>query len=522
MARKARIPALDTETVEPPKDREGDDEIPRDVVLTILGHPDTGRVGEIATLPEGSVQLSRVTPDFFEPGTTDGFPLADPGLSRKPIHLAVKGDGSVEVQKIDAGSIDAGGKAVTPPHTFSASELEAGVVLDLGRRVALLLHHERRLPRTSESFDLIGESAAVLDIRDQIQRIADLEVPVLLRGETGTGKELVARALHRASRRKGAPYLAVNMAAIHASVAASELFGHKKGAFTGADADHEGYFARANGGTLFLDEIGETPVEVQVMLLRTLETGAIQRVGGTGEQVVDVRLITATDADLEALAKTGGFRAPLLHRLSGYEVFMPPLRERRSDIGRLFIHFLREELEKIGAAGRLESEDPKAVPWLGSEVVARLARYHWPGNVRQLRNVARQLAITNQDSAGVSVEKLERLLPERETGDLVEHPSKPAKKRRRPADVTEDELAQALARNRWRLEQTADDLSISRASLYMLIDKSARFRKAKDLTKDELMAAYEKSGGDLDRMSELLEVSRGGLRLRMKEILGEP
>src|SRR5262249_34932398 len=156
----------------------------------------------------------------------------------------------------------------------------------------------------------------------------------------GTGKELVARAIHESGRRRGAVCLSVNMGAIPPSLATSELFGAVRGAYTGAVRDHLGYFQRAHGGTLFLDEIGETPPEVQVMLLRVLEPGEVQRVGSPQTQKVDVRLIAATDADLERALHEGRFRAPLLHRLSGYEIYIPPLRERRDDFGRLLFHFL--------------------------------------------------------------------------------------------------------------------------------------------------------------------------------------
>src|SRR6185436_13729067 len=185
-----------------------------------------------------------------------------------------------------------------------------------------------------------------------------------LRGETGTGKELLARAIHQASSRRAAPYFALNMAAIPASLAAAELFGAAKGAFTGADRRRVGYFGRAQGGTLFLDEIGELPADLQPLLLRVLENGEIQPVGGEETLRVDVRILAATDANLESAIEEGRFRAPLFHRLSGYELRLPSLRERRDDIGRLFIHFLRQELAALGEADRLADPGPEGRPWL--------------------------------------------------------------------------------------------------------------------------------------------------------------
>jgi two-component system nitrogen regulation response regulator GlnG len=181
---------------------------------------------------------------------------------------------------------------------------------------------------------------------------------VLLRGETGTGKELAARALHDAGPRRRRGFLAVNMGAVPPTLAAAELFGAARGAFTGADQKRIGYFTRADGGTLFLDEIGETPAEVQILLLRALDNREIQPVGGGDPQPVDVRLIAATDADLEGAMAAVRFRSTLLHRLSGYEIFLPQLRDRREDFGRLFLHFLSQELEATGQTGRLATSRP--------------------------------------------------------------------------------------------------------------------------------------------------------------------
>src|SRR6185312_10546599 len=217
-------------------------------------------------------------------------------------------------------SVVASGEPVHGERVFTEREIEDGVVLLLADRIALLLHRFQPLFEAVPRYGLVGESETLLETRRQIRQVADLDVPVLLRGETGTGKELVARAIHQASVRRDRPYLALNMSAIPSSLAASELFGAAKGAFTGADQKKRGYFSRASGGTLFLDEIGEVPPEVQPLLLRALESGEIQPVGAEEIQRVDVRTIAATDSDLEAEIASGRFRAPMLHRLSGYEI----------------------------------------------------------------------------------------------------------------------------------------------------------------------------------------------------------
>jgi two-component system nitrogen regulation response regulator GlnG len=355
--------------------------------------------------------------------------------------------------------------------------------------------------------------------------VADLDVPVLLRGETGTGKDLAAQALHDASRRRSGPFVAVNLGAIPPTLVASELFGATRGAYTGSVQGQEGYFRRANGGTLLLDEIGEANPEVQVMLLRTLETGEIQTLGAQSAQRVDVRVLAATDADLEARAASGEFRAPLLHRLAGFEIWLPPLRERRDDIGRLLIHFLRRELAAIGEDHRLERFDPAAPLWLRPELVARLAHYEWPGNVRQLRNVARQLAIGSRGLSraeiGPAVEKLLRQTPSRTSPGVAAAAVAAAPgqaERRRPAEVGEAELVEALRACRWDLQATADQLRISRPSLYALIEASPRLHTAGDLKPEEIARAFEECGGDLDAMTERLEVSRKALGRRLREM----
>ena len=296
--------------------------------LTILHHPDAGRVGErvaLAGLASGREEsLSRTVPAFSAPGKSLLRPLSDPYLSRRPIRLLPGAEpGGVLLRCGESGTaLVADGAAVTgdpgdleiPP-----ARLERGVVLLLAGRVVLLLSRLDPVGVAgTPDFGLVGASAPVVALRREIQRVAGLDVPVLLRGETGTGKELVARALHDAGPRRSRPFVAVNMAAIPPTLAAAELFGAARGAFTGADRKRDGTFQRADGGTLFLDEVGETPPEIQALLLRALETGEIQPVGSDEIRRVDVRLVAATDSDLEGAVTAGRFRAPLLHRLAGY------------------------------------------------------------------------------------------------------------------------------------------------------------------------------------------------------------
>jgi two-component system, NtrC family, nitrogen regulation response regulator GlnG len=490
--------------------------------LTVLFHPDAGRIGERAPLfglLEGNKpqELSRTEPSFSVSG-----PLGDPFISRKPIRIVPgSAPGSLRILRGESRTrLAVEGEPVLGERGVSAAELDRGAVLLLANRVVLLLS---RLDPVAGILDLpryglVGESIPMIRLREEIRRVADLEVPVLLRGETGTGKELAARALHDAGPRRRRPFLAVNMGAVPPTLAAAELFGAARGAFTGADQKRIGYFSRADGGSLFLDEIGETPAEVQVLLLRALDNREIQPVGGGDPQTVDVRLIAATDTDLETAVSAGRFRAPLLHRLSGYEIFLPPLRERREDFGRLFLHFLRQELEGTGQTGRLTTA-PDARPWMPAALVARLASHDWPGNVRQLRNVVRQLAIAGRDLPEVPVGPvIERLFQEAPSSSEIPRPQASRPTWRRPEDVREDELLAALRANNWRLQPTATQLGISRSSLYDRIDRSPGIRKAVDLTQEEIEGASAHCQGDLNAMVEELEVSKRGLQRRMKSL----
>ena len=505
--------------------------------LTILYHPDLARVGECARLSElvrgRETLISRTAPDFEAPVQGQPLPLGDPYLSRTPWRLRRDPDtGTVRLSSAESKTrIAADGVWIPEQRDFTAGEVRRGIVLELSDRVVLLLHEVPEVPGQAPCYaDLIGENEGVLRLRNEIRRVADLDVPVLIRGETGTGKELVARAIHAASRRHGPPCLCVNMGAIPPSLATSELFGAVRGAFTGAVHDQPGYFQRADGGTLFLDEIGEAPAEVQVMLLRVLETGEVQRVGSPVAQKVDVRLLAATDADLERAIEDGRFRAPLLHRLAGYEIVIPPLRERRDDFGRLLVHFLRQELGAIGEERRLRPPEGGTPPWLPSSIVARLARHDWPGNVRQLRNAVRQIVIDSRRSETVQIgPQVERLLREvgtqpasaDDTAPPVPPPArrrKPAKSYRIPSQVPVEEILAALRDNAWEVKPAAAQLGIARPSLYVLIEKIPGLRKAADLSRAEILEEQEQCRGDLVAAAQRLEVSRSGLLLRMKQL----
>ncbi|MEM9553500.1 MAG: sigma 54-interacting transcriptional regulator [Acidobacteriota bacterium] len=497
--------------------------------LTVLYHPDPERIGE-RTVLEGvgggrSDLLSRHAPEFAAPGGPRPRPLADRSLSRTPLVVRAGAGDSAGGVVIERGTsrtrLWIAGTEVADTWVASAADLDDGVVLRVGSQVVLLLHRLDPVADTdTPRFGLVGESPAMARLRRDIVQTADLRVPILLRGESGTGKELAARAIHDAGPRRERPYVAVNMGALPPSLAASELFGAERGAYTGADRRRSGHFERAHGGTLFLDEVGETPLEVQALLLRVLETGEVQSVGGSEARRLDVRIVSATDADLDAAIEADRFRAPLLHRLSGYIVRLPPLRRRREDFGRLLRHFLQRELDALGKLHRLA---PRPRPWLPAPLIARLAAWHWPGNVRQLANTVRQLVIANRDlEAAVHFDEVERLLeraPSPDPDPVGTPPRGPsATPRRRPGDLTEADVVAAMRAYRFRPAAAADALGIPRSSIYDLIARIPGLRKAADLTRAEIDAARARVGSSIEAIAEALEVSPRALRRRLGQL----
>ena len=234
--------------------------------------------------------------------------------------------------------------------------------------------------QAAEQYAILGESPAIQRLRDEIARLADTDLPILVTGENGTGKELVARGLHLGSRRFGEPFLAANCAAVPATLMEAEYFGHEKGAFTGADRERAGLFVEAGQGTLFLDEIGEMPLPLQARLLRVLQEREVRALGASESRPLRCRIVAATNKDLETEIAEGRFREDLYYRIKGLELMVPPLRERTEDIGLLSRHFLEEA--EGGASKRISSE-----------TLAWLAEQAWPGNVRQLASLMRAAAV---------------------------------------------------------------------------------------------------------------------------------
>jgi len=331
---------------------------------------------------------------------------------------------------------------------------------------------------------IIGRSTAMQQLFRTLGRVAASDLTVLITGESGTGKELVAHVLHQQSRRVGKPFVPINTAAIPADLLEAELFGHEKGAFTGADRSRPGRFEQANGGTLFLDEIGDMPASLQVKLLRVLEEGAIQRVGSREDRHVNVRLLAATHQNLQHKIRQGAFREDLYYRLNVIPVHIPPLRERKDDIPQLAAHMLQSASEELNMRA----------PILLDEAIELLRGYDWPGNVRELKNVMRRLALLTPGAA-----------------------------------ITLSDVALALG-NRDNISQAEETLSeaVSRCMRHYLVKLG--YAEAVDLHRHLLeeaeppllMRALERCGGNQIKTARMLGLNRNTVRKLLRHYQIDP
>jgi two-component system C4-dicarboxylate transport response regulator DctD len=361
----------------------------------------------------------------------------DPGL---PVVLMTgHADVPLAVKAMRAGAYD----FIEKP--FPRSRLVDAATRAMDKRKLVLENRALRslLERhdTAEAL-MVGRAQSMVELRQKIRSIAAADADVLIRGETGTGKELAARALHELSERRDKPFVAINMAALPSQTIESELFGHEMGAFAGAHRARVGKFEHARGGTLFLDEIGAMPLSLQAKLLRVIEERSIERLGSNETIALDVRFVASTKEDLEAMVRSGGFRDDLYYRLNVVSLHLPPLRERIGDAPRLFQHLVNE------AALRYRRKAPEVTP----DDLAKVSAQDWPGNVRELRNAADRFVL------GLG---LEDSTPEAMGGSLAE--SLEAHERRL--------IATCLAKNAGNLKATYEALGLSRKTLYEKMQK---------------------------------------------------
>lgn len=365
------------------------------------------------------------------------------------------------------------------PKPFDLDELVRAVCQAAGERES---SGEAVAPTDGDGMPLVGRSPAMQGVYRMITRVLRNDLTVLVTGESGTGKELVAEAIHQLGSRRTGPFVAVNTAAIPADLIESELFGHEKGAFTGAVAQAIGKFEQANGGTLFLDEIGDMPAEAQTRLLRALQSGRIKRVGGRQEIAVNVRIIAATNRDLAPMIASGAFREDLFYRLNVVPIELPPLRDRREDIEVLSQHFLSQA-----------AEDGLPRRQLSSGAVANLEAREWRGNVRELRNVIYRLALMSREEVidGTSLD------------DILGKEIAPA------AGEGEDRDEIAVSLESW-LERENPPAGALHASVVAAFEKPL------------IEHALTRTGGNQLRAAKLLGINRNTLRKRISELEIEP
>jgi two-component system NtrC family response regulator len=331
---------------------------------------------------------------------------------------------------------------------------ELKVVLRRAFYVAQLEKDYRQVRQEAggDSFEgMLGTSPQVQAVFESIRKVAGSDAPVLIQGESGTGKEMASRAIHRLSKRKDGPFVAINCGAIPGTLIESELFGHEKGSFTGAHAQRLGRIEMAQGGTLLLDEIGEIPLSLQVKLLRFLQEQTIERVGGRKEIHVEARVIAATNVDLKKAVQEGKFREDLYYRVAVVTIKIPPLRERAGD-AQLLAHALLANLVK---------EDGRRVLKFSPEGLRAIERYHWPGNVRELENRVRRAFIMS-DGRQITADDLE----------LSSAGEKPASTLKEAREAVEREMIeQTLRKNNGNISAAAADLGVSRPTFYELMEK---------------------------------------------------
>jgi len=548
--------------------------------LRLLYHSDLSRLGAVslrATVADSEwLTIGRGAPFFAPLGSHEpSDSLDDPQVSRKQLHIRWCAD----IQRFEVDTVASAKRPLfevsldpSQPATVSRitgpTLLAPGSCVAIGDRVLLGLElGDTRGPRV-DRMGLVGESDVVWALRDEVRSVAQFGRPALVIGPTGAGKELVARALHLHGPRSSRPFVAVNCAALPEKLVESTLFGHKRGAFTGADTDEPGLFRAADGGILFLDELGELPLAIQPKLLRVLQDGVVAPVGAHDGRRVDVRVVAATNRDLDALVRAGALREDLYHRLSTHVLRVPPLADRRFDIPELFVHMLRRlrvdhpSLDWLWSRGR---EWQQAVP---IAFMADLLRRGFQGNVRELENYVERTARQNLTpgafrapdppslaSASFVLPSGSIIPPAPDARGSLEEPRVPeailraagetlglahktvlkllppallvalsAEAQQRQSSVAEQtatlrarasqSLVTLLEAHDYNQSGLASALGTSRTTLIKLMD-DLHVPRATDLTPDAIALARSQTGDDLAAAARLLGVSSGALKRRL-------
>lgn len=432
-------------------------------VLETLGYAtQTATTGEegLHALEQSAFDL--VLCDLRLPGASGLDVLRQKSSPVPLILMTAYGNPDIATQAVHAGAFDYISKPINPDDlVFILRKVE-----EFER---LKRENDALRASLSEKYsfkNIVAQSAGFKEIFETIKRLSPFNTTVMITGESGTGKELLARAIHESSPRRGKPFIAINCGAIPENLMESELFGHKKGAFTDASRDKKGLFEEANGGTLFLDEVGELPLHLQVKLLRALQEQTIRRVGDEQSIAIDVRLVSATLRNLESDAQEGRFREDLLYRLNVVSIHLPPLRERVEDISLLVEHFLQKHSKRLGVP----------IKKVSPEVMKVLLEYEWRGNARELENCVERALVLSQGE-DLSLDALPEAVTRRHT-----------KRAQGAAASTSD---------------TNDNLSIKQRTASLEIDLIQR--------------ALQKTGGNRTHAAKILEISHRALLYKLKE-----
>ena len=435
---------------------------------------ETAYSGAEALHAMGAQDFDVVITDLKMPGM-DGMELLTEIKQKTPSTAVIVMTGystvPTAVEAIKGGAFDYIAKPFTPDKlaVAVARAVESGALRNDNRRV-----QEERNDERCGFGDIIGGSMKMRELYQAIEKIAPTDSTVLIHGESGTGKELVAKAIHTNSLRCNAQFISLDCSALTESLLESELFGHVKGSFTGAIVSKPGLFEIADGGTFFLDEIGNVSLPTQSKLLRVLQEREFKPVGGNGTKKTDIRLITATNRNLEAMIAEGTFREELFYRLNVLPIFLPPLRKRKDDIPALVRHFLERFSPRVN--GTETDMSPEAMDFL--------IEYDWPGNVRELENIIERLVVM-ADGSTIKPEHVPAAIRRRRLSGRIVVPRtneelKKAKKRLRREAVREIEKAfvsDALERNHWNVARAATDVGMQRSNLHALARKYGLTRK---------------------------------------------
>ncbi len=536
--------------------------------LILLYHSELDRIGS-STAPDllegGSwVQLGRNTPRFVPLGEENTpAPLGDRHISRLQADIRwIDARGVFEVRPAPAARkpvarvvLGTRDEPVRIEPLTELTELPPGSLLSVGKRALILLDRRAWRAPTDNRMSMIGETPQVWKLRKEIKSVARFERSVLILGETGAGKELVARAIHANSPRADQPFVAVNCAALPEHLVESLLFGHKKGAFTGAYQDRPGLFQEANGGCLFLDELGELPMEIQAKLLRVSQDGLLTPVGSHRNISIDVRIIAATNRDPTLEIDTGNLRKDLYYRIAAHTLNVPNLQERIWDVPLLFLHMLHQTRNTCPELRWLWEASPASKPPMPMSFILTLMRYPWEGNVRELQNIAEQTARLNLEPGPFTVPSNLSQRPVTTSGSPA-HPTTSSSEplgesllkkaarhlgiarqtlvvllRARPLAPPEPmESFEAFARqlhkhlsftmldlleqNDYNQVQLASELNLSRSTVIKLI-RTLDLKRPQDLSTEELQKAAQQNQGDIDAMATTLRVSPRALKLHL-------